>query len=123
MRIATLALAGAFLAIAATAHADDVMANTYANTIHTKNAANGLAGTLLFNADGTFTGSIVAADGKTYPYGGTWTVSNGNICLAPSAQNGPGPSCSPVTSHNVGDTWTVQNTLGETYEVSLAAGR
>lgn len=123
MRIVTLALAGAFLAFATSAQADDVMANTYANTIHTKNTANGQTGTLLFNANGTFTGSIVAGDGKTYPYGGSWAVNSGSICLTPSAANGPGPSCSPVVAHSVGDTWTITNTAGETYEVSLAAGR
>jgi hypothetical protein len=127
MRIATLALAGAFLAISATAHADDVMANTYANTIHTKNTANGQMGTLLFNADSTFTGSVMGPDGKPIPYNGSWGVSGGRICLTPNipagTPNAPGPSCSPIVSHNVGDAWTLTNDQGASYEVSLSAGR
>jgi hypothetical protein len=127
MRFSTLALAGAFMAVAATAHADDVMANTYANTIHTKNTANGQTGTLLFNADGSFTGSVVGPDGKPIPYPGKWAVNGGNICLTPmlppNTPDAPGPSCSPVVSHNLGDSWTVTNDQGLTYEVSLSAGR
>jgi hypothetical protein len=127
MRFSTLALAGAFVLMAGAARADDVMANTYGNTITTRNTADGQTGTLLFNADGTFTGSVTGADGNPIPYPGKWKVSGGNICLTPTlppgTQNAPGPSCSPVVSHNVGDSWTVTNDQGATYEVSLSAGR
>ncbi len=126
MRFFTLALAGAFVLVASTAYADDPMASTYGNTIHTRNTANSQTGTLLFNADGTFTGTVTGADGKDVAYPGTWTVSSGNICLTPTAADAAAAapaSCSPVVSHNIGDTWTITNNQGMTYEITLTAGR
>ena len=63
MFVKTLALAGAFALFATAVFADDPMANTYANTITTKNTANGQSATLLFNADNTYTGMTTGPDG------------------------------------------------------------
>ncbi len=120
MRISTLALAGAFVLVAGTAFADDVMSNTYGNTITTKDTKTGATSTLMFNADGTYTGVAQGAS-----YSGKWTLNGANICLAPTGQpaGAPGDNCSPVVKHAVGETWTVTNDKGMTYEVSLTAGR
>ena len=64
MRISMLALAGAFALVATAAYADDPMATTYGNTVTTKDAKTGAVGTLLFNADGTYTANGTGADGK-----------------------------------------------------------
>ncbi len=121
MRIRDLALAAVLAgALISPALADDLMANTYANTVTTVNKANGAAGKLLFNADGTYTGSGAGPDGKSVAISGTWTASGGNICLSPA---GGKTSCSPLAMHAVGDSWTVTNDAGETYDVSLTAGR
>jgi hypothetical protein len=119
MRVSTLALAGAFVLFAGAAAADDVMSNTYGNTITTKDMKTGATSTLMFNQDGTYTGNT----GGT-AYTGKWTLNGGNICLAPTGQpaSAPGDNCSPVVKHAVGETWTVTNDKGGTYEVSLKAG-
>jgi hypothetical protein len=126
MRISTLALAGAFMLVATAASADDPMSNTYANTVTTKGATG--AGKLLFNADGTYDASTTTADGKPFAYKGTWALKDNGatICLTPQLPPdtpGAGPSCSPLMKHAVGETWSVTNDKGETFEVSLVAGR
>jgi hypothetical protein len=126
MRISTLALAGAFVLAAGTAaYADDVMANTYANTITTTDAKGNKAA-LLFNADGTYTTNATGPDGKPVSIPGKWVVNGGNICLTNAAPPGspvPAASCSPVVMHAVGDTWSVTNDQGAAYQVVLTAGR
>ena len=129
MFVKTLSLAGAIALFATAALADDPMANTYANTITTKNTANGQSATLLFNADNTYTGMTTGADGKPVKYTGGWQLKdNGStICLTVNlpadTPNAPKPSCSAIVSHNVGDSWTVTTDQNETYQVSLTAGR
>ncbi len=128
MRFAYLALAGGLLLATTAAFADDPMANTYANTVTSKNKATGETGTLLFNADGSYTASATA-NGKQVQYPGKWTLKDGGktICLAPqlppNTPNAPGPSCSPLEAHNVGDSWTVTNDQNQTFDITLTAGR
>ena len=129
MQFKTLALAGAMVLFAGAALADDPMANTYANTVTTKNTATGATAVLLFNADNTYSGSTTGADGKPVQYTGGWSLKDGGktICLTtnapPNAPNAPKPSCSPLVSHNVGDNWTVTTDGNDTFQVSLTAGR
>jgi hypothetical protein len=129
MKFRALALAGAAVLYAGAALADDPMANTYANTITTKNHANGAVGMLYFNNDMTYSGKATDAKGQPVQYTGKWMVKDDGktICLtldAPSnAPNPPKPSCSPLQTHNVGDSWVVTNDMNETYDVSLTAGR
>ena len=129
MRLRVWALAGAAVLFAGTAWADDPMANTYGNTITTKNHANGAVGTLFFNSNMTYTGKATDAKGQPVQYTGKWmTKDDGkSICLTPDAPpNAPNPpmtSCSPLEMHKVGDSWVVTNDQKETYDVSLTAGR
>jgi len=129
MGFKTLALAGALVLLSGAAFADDPMANTYANTVTTKNAATGATATLLFNADNTYSASTTGPDGKPVAYKGGWSLKDngGTICLTvdvpPNTPNAPKPSCSPLQKHNVGDSWSVTNDQNETYQVSLSAGR
>jgi hypothetical protein len=128
MRISIAALVCAGSLFATAAYADDPMANTYANTVTTKSEKTGATGKLMFNADGTYTASATDDKGQPVNYGGAWTLkdSGATICLAPKLPAGtPGsaPSCSPLAKHAVGDSWTTTNDQGETFDVSLAAGR
>jgi len=129
MRISMLAMAGAFLFVATAAYADDPMANTYGNTVTTKNSKTGAVGTLLFNADGSYTATGTTPDGKPISYPGKWvTKDNGaTLCLTPTlpagTPNAPGESCSPLSAHPVGEHWTVTNTAGDNFDVVVTAGR
>jgi hypothetical protein len=129
MKLRLWALAGAAILFAGTAWADDPMANTYANTVTTKNHANGAVGALFFNSNMTYTGKATDAKGQPVQYTGKWmTKDDGkSICLTPDAPpNAPNPpktSCSPLEMHKVGDSWVVTNDQKETYDVSLIAGR
>ncbi len=127
MRIALIALAGGFVFAASAALADDPMANTYANTVVSKDS-KGMTSTLLFNQDGTYTLNATGPDGKPVQVPGKWNLKDDGktICLAtasPPNTTPPPPSCSPLQSHNVGDTWTVTNDQNQSFTVSLTAGR
>jgi hypothetical protein len=129
MRLSKLAMAGVFLCVATAAYADDPMANTYGNTVTTKNTKTGAVGTLMFNADGTYTAGGTGPDGKAMTYPGKWaTKDNGaTLCLTPTlpagTPNAPGESCSPLAAHPVGEHWTVTNSAGDTFDVVVTAGR
>ncbi|HEX2591153.1 MAG TPA: hypothetical protein VHL34_06640 [Rhizomicrobium sp.] len=125
MRILISALAGVVVATAVAAYAaDDVMSNTYGNTITTKDMKTGSVTTLMFNQDGSYTGVAPGPDGKPVSYGGKWVLNGGNICLTPTGNpsSAPAANCSPVMKHAVGETWTVTTDKGMTYQVSLTAG-
>jgi hypothetical protein len=124
MRFPMLALAGVFALATTAAYADDPMANTYNNTVTTKNTKTGAVGTLLFNADGTYTANGMGPDGKAATYPGKWTTKDGGatLCLQPGIPNAP-QSCSPVSSHPVGEHWTVTNSTGDSFDVVVTAGR
>lgn len=125
MRFSTLALAGAFALAATAALGDDPMSNTYGNTVTTKSQKTGMTGSLMFNADGSYSASGMGPDGKSMTYQGKWALKDGGatICLSPTLPNPPPASCSPLMKHNVGDNWSVTNDQGETFDVSLTAGR
>lgn len=125
MRYSMLALAGAFTLVAGAALADDPMSNTYGNTVTTKSAKTGASGTLMFNADGSYSAAATGPDGKPIAYQGKWTLKDdgATICLSPTLPNPPPTSCSPLMKHAVGDSWNVTNDQGETFAVSLTAGR
>lgn len=128
MRSSILALACACAFFTTAAYADDPMANTYGNTVTTKSEKSGAAGQLMFAQDGTYMANATGADGKPVSYTGAWALKDngGTICLTPKLPpNTPGstPSCSPLQKHAVGDSWKVTNDQGETFDVSLTAGK
>ncbi len=124
MRISIVALACAGALFATAAYADDPMANTYNNTVTTKNTKTGAVGTLLFNADGTYTANGTGPDGKAATYPGKWTTKDGGatLCLQPGLPNAP-ESCSPLATHAIGEHWTVTNSAGDSFDVVISAGR
>ena len=74
MRLTTMALSCALVFASSAALARDLMANTYAITVITKSAKTGRSGTLLFNADGSYSASTTGPDGKPLVYEGKWTL-------------------------------------------------
>jgi YD repeat-containing protein len=93
----------AALALSVTAaHAGDVMASRYGNTTITTDAS-GVQTKLYYNADGTFTGKQ-----GTFGFTGTWKLDGNTICLTfnPAPPGAPNPTCTPVSAHKVGDTWS-----------------
>jgi len=133
MRFRTIALsaalAGAAAMFAGAAYADDPMANTYGNTVVTKDEATGVSSKLMFNQDMSYTGETVDKDGKPVSYSGTWALKDDGktICLTPTApanaKEAPTANCSPLEKHNVGDSWKVSNDQKQTFDVSIMAGR
>lgn len=120
---ATALLAGSALA------ADDAMAMTYGNTVTTKSEKTGTAGTLMFDKNGTYNATGTDADGKPVKYSGKWTTKDDGktLCLTPvapaEAKEAPKASCSALEKHKIGDSWKVTNDQGETFDVTLTAGR
>jgi hypothetical protein len=127
MKFRVLALAGVAILATSAAWADDPMSNTYGNTVTTKDHASGAMGSLMFNQDMTYMAKATGADGKPVSYDGKWMLKDNGatICLTPNLpanSPGAGTSCSPLQKHNVGDSWSVTNDKGQTYDVSLTAG-
>jgi len=129
MRIATLALSAALVLWSGAALAADAMANTYGNTVTAKSVKTGMTSKFYFNQDGTYSVDAPGADGKVVGAKGTWSTKDDGktLCLSPTAAadggSPPPPVCSPVDMHGVGDTWSLTNSQGENYEVSIIAGR
>lgn len=128
MKLHVFALIGVAILATSPAWADDPMSNTYANTVTTKNHANGAVGSLMFNQDMTYAAKAMDDKGQPVSYNGKWMLKDNGatICLTPNLppnSPGAGTSCSPLQKHNVGDTWTITNDHNETYDVSLVAGR
>jgi len=127
MRFVSIALAGCFVMAATAALADDPMANTYANTIVSKDS-KGMSSSLYFNQDGTYTMKATGPNGAPMTIPGKWSLKDEGktICLVTAAPpNTPPapPSCSALQTHNVGDTWTVTNDQNQSYTVTLTSGR
>ena len=106
MRNILFAAAAALLLAGPALAGDDVMANTYGNTVVSTGAAG--ESRTHYKPDHTFDVTMVGAQG-TMNTKGTWSVADGKLCrvydqLAPGMTN---PICTPAESHAVGDTWTV----------------
>ena len=128
MRFRIIALGCAFMFAASAASADDLMANTYGNTVTTKSHKTGATSMLYFDQNMSYTAKGMDSKGQPVTYPGAWSLSNGGstICLSPQIPNAnppPPTTCSPLSKHNVGDHWSVTNDAGETFDVALSAGR
>ncbi len=121
LRILIAAGALAFAAVPALA-ADDIMANTYGNTVV---STGGIAEIHShYRADHSF--DMVASTllfSKTFK--GTWALDGkGNLCrtfVGEVPPNTANPLCTPIAPHKVGETWTL-SANGATRTVTLKAG-
>ncbi len=101
---------------------DDVMANTYGNTVVSTGGATEVH--THYRADHSFdmVGSMM---GMSQTFKGTWALDGkGNLCrtfAGGTPPNTANPLCTPIVAHTIGETWTVQ-TGGQTRSVTLKAG-
>ncbi|HLJ53109.1 MAG TPA: hypothetical protein VKT24_06965 [Rhizomicrobium sp.] len=98
--------AAALMAVASAASAgDDMMANTYGNTLVSV-SSSGMESHTYYNADHTFSGKVPSFG---FEYKGTWTIDDkGQLCRTfdPPVPGRTNPDCGPLASHAVGDKWT-----------------
>lgn len=96
----------ALIAVSSAASAgDDVMANTYGNTLVSV-SAGGMESHTYYNADHTFSGKVPAMG---FDYKGTWAIDDkGQLCRTfdPPVPGRTNPDCGPLDNHAVGDKWT-----------------
>ncbi len=127
MRITMMALVCVTALFATAAYADDLLASAYGNTVVTKDEKTGATSKMMFNQDGSYTVSTVDAKGQPVSFNGSWTAGDGTkVCMTPqlpAGSPGAGTTCAPLQKHAVGDTWTTSNDQGETFDVSIVAGR
>jgi opacity protein-like surface antigen len=102
--------------------ADDVMANTYGNTVV---STGGMAEVHThYRADHSFdmTASMM---GMSQTFKGTWALDGkGSLCRTfdgAAPPNTPNPLCTPIAEHKLGDTWTM-DANGQTRTVTLKPG-
>lgn len=109
-------IAAALALSAGLAHADDIMAGFYGNTVA---STGGMIEThTYYKADHSFTMKARGAE-----FAGTWALDGANLCrtFAAPPPGLPNPLCTPIAAHRVGDTWTI-TTNGATRTVTLLAG-
>src|SRR6202012_5438942 len=111
-------IAASFAALAVTpalAAGDDPMANFYGNTIVTTGGMAEIHSN--YNADHTFT---MSAPSYHMSFKGTWKLDGANVCrtFETAPPGTPNPLCTPLESHNVGDTWTATKD-GQTRTLTL----
>ena len=101
---------------------DDVMANTYGNTIVSTGGMSEVH--THYRADHSFdmVGSMM---GMSKTFKGSWALDGkGNLCRIFDGETPPNtanPRCPPVAAHKVGDTWTMESN-GATRTVTLKPG-
>src|SRR5271154_2522492 len=101
MLLRTITLAGAFALAATAAYADDLMANTYGNTIMAKSHKTGAASMLYFDQNMSYMTKATDPKGQPVSYPGSWMLKDGGntICLTPHIANAnppPPTTCSPL---------------------------
>ncbi len=122
MRLILTVSAAALLISTAAFAGDDIMANTYGNTVIGKSAMG--ESHTHYKADHTFDTNLSSMMGSMKA-NGTWAINDkGELCRTYASALPPGmpnPLCIPWTAHKVGDSW--QATFnGRTSDVSLVAG-
>ena len=122
MRKFLLAASAVALCAAPAFAADDVMANTYGNTVVSTGGMSEVH--THYRADHSFdmVGSMM---GMSRTFKGTWALDGkGNLCrtfVGDAPPNTPNPLCTPIAAHKIGETWTL-DANGSTRTVTLKAG-
>lgn len=117
-------IAAAIAALCATPAfaADDVMANTYGNTVVSTGGAAEIH--THYRAGHSFD-MAASRMGMSKTFKGTWALDGkGNLCRTFEGEAPPNtanPLCTPIAAHKLGDTWTI-DANGSTRTVTLKAG-
>lgn len=97
--------AAALLASASLAHADDIMANFYGNTVEATSAMGTIH--VHYKADHSFDGTGTSPLGSMALTGKWYLDDKSQLCrnydVPPPGRTNP--VCTPWAAHNVGDTW------------------
>ena len=109
MRLFIAASAALVLASAAAFADGDPVASRYGNTMIAK-TADGIVAHMYYNADHSFTGRVVTGSKgmQDIKLKGTWKLEYGKFCVSydPPQPGMTNPTCYPLDTHKVGDTWT-----------------
>ena len=101
---------------------DDVMANTYGNTVVSTGGMREIHSH--YRADHSFDMSA-SMMGMSRTFKGTWALDGkGNLCrtfVGDVPADTANPLCTPIAEHKIGDTWTM-TTNGEARTVTLKPG-
>jgi opacity protein-like surface antigen len=102
--------------------ADDVMANTFGNTVVSTGGMSEVH--THYRSDHSFD-MVGSRMGMSRNFKGTWALDGkGNLCrtfVGAAPPNTTNPLCTPVAAHKLGDTWTM-DANGETRTVTLKPG-
>jgi hypothetical protein len=87
---------------------DSIMQPRFGNTVISRSATTEWH--LYFNSDHTFTGREIRTN---YRVAGTWRIADSNLCMAfqPPLAGTSDPNCKPISAHQLGDNWTVDQSL------------
>ncbi len=103
------------LAFGSAALANDLMQDTYGNTVTVADVEGNVVVSYYFNEDGTF--SVTGMDGTTAE--GTWTLEGTTLCSVIVGQT----NCTEIEDRDVGDSWVETDDDGNTATISIVAGR
>jgi hypothetical protein len=108
-------MGAALMALAAAPALAGTVDAFFANTVET--TAQGATTKWHFNQDGTLKATLPDGTAAT----GAWAMKDGKFCVTVGAQP---ESCSPVMEgKGVGDSWEATNSAGQSFTVSIKAGR
>lgn len=105
MRLFLLSAAALLAVVSGASAADDLMANTYGNTL-VSISSGGMEAHTYYSADHTFSGKVPAMG---FEYKGTWAIDDkGQLCRTfdPPVPGRNNPDCDPLENRAVGDKWT-----------------
>jgi hypothetical protein len=101
---------------------DEIMANTFGNTVVSTGGMSEVRSH--YRADHSFD-MAASMMGMSKTFKGSWALDGkGNLCRTFDGEAPPNttnPLCTPIAAHKMGDTWTVE-TNGQTRTVTLKPG-
>ena len=106
------------LAAFAVAPAQAAPSGLFGNTLVIA-TAEGITLTVYINSDGSYTGLI---NGAT-PLAGSWTDSDGQMCMTQSAPFAGPTNCTPSITQGPGASWPSVRPDGKTNQFTVTAGR
>jgi len=114
-KILSVLAAASVLTFGGAAYADNLMDDTFGNTVTIADAEGNVLVSYFFNEDGTF--SMAGADGSSVE--GTWTLDGDNMCFTAGEQE----SCQEIDDRAVGESWTETQEDGSSITISIVEGR
>jgi len=122
MRKFLIAASVAALCVTPAFAGDDVMANTYGNTVVSTGGMSEIH--THYRADHSFD-MAASMMGMSKSYKGTWALDGkSNLCRTFDGEAPPGtanPLCTPIAAHKLGDTWTM-TVNGQARTITLKPG-